>query len=152
MKKSILLVAVIFSMAFIVASCKETKKEEEKMESHEGHEHNADKEMKSADVYQCPMDCEKGKTYTEAGPCPVCKMDLKQQNSENNHASNCTCKQGGECTCEPGKCQCKAETSNEMACAKCEPGSCNCKKTEEVATTKEVCGGKCEPGTCECKA
>lgn len=26
--------------------------------------------------YQCPMDCEKGKFYEEAGTCPVCKMDL----------------------------------------------------------------------------
>nr|WP_287494130.1 heavy metal-binding domain-containing protein [Candidatus Brachybacter algidus] len=27
-------------------------------------------------VYQCPMDCEKGKTYEVMGICPVCKMDL----------------------------------------------------------------------------
>lgn len=26
--------------------------------------------------YSCPMDCEKGKTYDQAGTCPVCKMDL----------------------------------------------------------------------------
>ena len=25
------------------------------------------------------MDCEKGKSYTEAGKCPVCKMDLKEK-------------------------------------------------------------------------
>ena len=28
--------------------------------------------------YQCPMDCEGGKTYEEAGACPVCKMDLAE--------------------------------------------------------------------------
>lgn len=28
-------------------------------------------------VFQCPMKCEGGKTYTESGTCPVCKMDLK---------------------------------------------------------------------------
>ncbi len=28
--------------------------------------------------YQCPMNCEKGKTYDEPGKCPVCKMDLKE--------------------------------------------------------------------------
>ena len=28
--------------------------------------------------YQCPMDCEEGKTYEEAGTCPVCKMDLEK--------------------------------------------------------------------------
>lgn len=28
-------------------------------------------------IYQCPMQCEGDKTYSEAGSCPVCKMDLK---------------------------------------------------------------------------
>ena len=28
--------------------------------------------------YQCPMDCESGKTYDKEGICPVCKMDLKE--------------------------------------------------------------------------
>ncbi len=28
-------------------------------------------------VYQCPMDCEEGKTYDKAGICPVCEMELK---------------------------------------------------------------------------
>ena len=28
--------------------------------------------------FQCPMDCEKGKTYTENKPCPVCNMKLKE--------------------------------------------------------------------------
>ncbi len=29
-------------------------------------------------TYQCPMKCEGDKTYTEAGNCPVCKMNLKE--------------------------------------------------------------------------
>lgn len=29
------------------------------------------------EVYACPMDCEKGKTYSEPGQCPVCEMDLQ---------------------------------------------------------------------------
>ena len=29
-------------------------------------------------VYQCPMDCEHGKTYEKAGKCPVCGMDLEK--------------------------------------------------------------------------
>lgn len=29
-------------------------------------------------TYQCPMDCEGGKTYAEPGSCPVCKMDLAE--------------------------------------------------------------------------
>ncbi|MGB0369347.1 MAG: SCO family protein [Flavobacteriales bacterium] len=28
-------------------------------------------------IYQCPMECEEDKTYSEEGSCPVCKMDLK---------------------------------------------------------------------------
>ncbi|MGB1308347.1 MAG: SCO family protein [Oceanihabitans sp.] len=28
-------------------------------------------------VYQCPMQCEGDKTYTEKASCPVCKMDLQ---------------------------------------------------------------------------
>lgn len=29
-------------------------------------------------IYQCPMDCEKGKTYDKAGQCPECNMDLEK--------------------------------------------------------------------------
>lgn len=42
---------------------------------------NSDKTKTTTDqslVYQCPMQCEGDKTYTESGSCPVCKMDLKQ--------------------------------------------------------------------------
>lgn len=28
-------------------------------------------------VYQCPMKCEGEKTYSKAGKCPVCNMNLK---------------------------------------------------------------------------
>ncbi len=39
---------------------------------------NASKnDNKELAVYQCPMQCEGDKTYSEAGSCPVCKMDLK---------------------------------------------------------------------------
>ena len=38
-------------------------------ETHEAHAHAH---------YQCPMDCEEGKTYEEPGKCPVCKMDLEE--------------------------------------------------------------------------
>ena len=34
------------------------------------------------DVYQCPMDCENGKTYDKEGICPVCEMDLKKVEKE----------------------------------------------------------------------
>ena len=32
-------------------------------------------------VYQCPMDCENGKTYDEPGKCPVCEMEIKEVKS-----------------------------------------------------------------------
>ena len=32
--------------------------------------------------YQCPMDCEDGKTYEEAGKCPVCEMDMEEVETE----------------------------------------------------------------------
>lgn len=36
---------------------------------------NAEKDVAT---YQCPMQCEGAKTYTEAGTCPVCSMDLQK--------------------------------------------------------------------------
>ena len=72
-KKGFMVLAVIAFTSFSLQSCKE-KKEEIK------------KEVATA-VYQCPMDCEDGKSYTEAGQCPVCKMDLveKEVDLEENH-------------------------------------------------------------------
>jgi len=35
-----------------------------------------------ASVYQCPMDCEKSKTYDKQGKCPVCGMELELKNNE----------------------------------------------------------------------
>jgi transcription initiation factor IIE alpha subunit len=32
----------------------------------------------SGKTYACPMQCEGDKTYTEAGKCPVCKMELQE--------------------------------------------------------------------------
>lgn len=156
MKKSILLVAVLFSMTVMFTSCKEGKKEEVKKEHHEaeGHEsHDHDAKVASAEVFQCPMDCEKGKTYAEAGSCAVCKMDLKKQSvdKDTEHAEGCTCKDGGECKCEAGKCQCKAETASvEKECTKCEAGKCTCSDKEMASKEKECT--MCAPGKCECKA
>ena len=44
-------------------------------------EHNHDHEHQSETAeakYQCPMDCEDGKTYSENVGCPACGMDLKE--------------------------------------------------------------------------
>ena len=176
MKKSILLVAAIFSIAVIFTSCKESKKEEVKTESHEGHDHESDSGVTSKEAYKCPMDCEKGKSYEEAGVCPVCKMDLKKQLVENTVVSSCKSKEGVAKSKECGKCDesssckskdgvakakecgncdksssCKSKDGVAKAkeCGKCDEGS-SCKSKEVVAKAKEC--SNCEPGSCECKA
>ena len=70
--KSIIMFA--FAIAtFTFVSCKGEAKDET-TEEHAGHDHEAG-EMNMAG-FTCPMDCEKGKIYDEAGKCPVCEMDL----------------------------------------------------------------------------
>ncbi len=137
MKKIMFVLVAVFSLAVVTTSCKESKKESDKSEMHqnheehaeEAHEEGADHKMAEA-VYACPMDCEEGKTYAEAGTCPECKMDLKQkaESKEMKHAENCKCVEEGECKCEEGKCKCQSETASaKMDCTKCEPGACECK-------------------------
>lgn len=133
------MLVAIFAFAIVTTSCKESKKETEKHEMHEEHngaaDHDATHEEGAEDkvaeaVFACPMDCEDGKTYTEAGTCPECKMDLKEKpaDKEMKHAEGCKCQEDGECTCENGKCKCMSETASvEKECTKCEPGACKCK-------------------------
>ncbi len=63
MKKITIIIVLFFAVSFSFTSCKSDKKE-------------VKKEM-ATQVYQCPMDCENGKSYTKPGKCPVCKMELK---------------------------------------------------------------------------
>ena len=82
MKKLIVMLLVVTAVSFTVTSCKKKEKEEVKTEAEvkEAAKEEAKEVLASNDVlYQCPMDCEKGKSYTEAGACPVCKMDLKEK-------------------------------------------------------------------------
>lgn len=85
MKKLILMISVCFSLAIV--SCKETNKEVKTDSDTEMHEeHVADKADIAMNVeYQCPMNCEDGKTYDAAGSCPVCKMDLKKLEKDGEH-------------------------------------------------------------------
>jgi hypothetical protein len=108
------ILTLVFSL-FLVTSCGEKKNEtvpdaqEEKSISkdHDSHgEESSSEEGEGATAeYQCPMDCEDGKTYAEAGSCPVCKMDLKAQNT----AEVMSCKKGkdGKCACKKEECKCK---------------------------------------------
>jgi len=80
MKKVILMLAVV--AAFTFTSCKKDKVEEVKTEVEvvDAAKQEAQEVLASNDVlHQCPMDCEKGKSYTEPGKCPVCKMDLVEK-------------------------------------------------------------------------
>ncbi len=82
MKKLILLVLLVSAVTFSVSSCKKKDKEAPKTEeaASDQAKEEAKEVMASNDVlYQCPMDCEEGKSYTEKGSCPVCKMDLREK-------------------------------------------------------------------------
>lgn len=113
MKKVFLMVAMVTLVSFTVTSCKKDKAEEVKteVEAVDEAKQEAEEVLASNDVlHQCPMDCEKGKSYTEPGKCPVCKMDLKEKKVDTKeHAENCQCKADGDCTCEGEECKCKAD-------------------------------------------
>lgn len=129
MRKAILIFAVILSAVTVFTSCKETKKEDSSIENHENHNH--EQEDGTAAIYQCPMDCEKGKTYDAPGTCPVCKMDLKPVKADGeskDQAMACKCTEGETCTCEEGTCECgTAVAEKQKECKMCEPGACECK-------------------------
>jgi len=88
MKNVLLILALMLSVSVVLVSCKGDKKaHKEESELHE--DHAADKaDIAMNMVYQCPMDCEEGKTYEEEGNCPVCKMALKKVESEHNDNDN----------------------------------------------------------------
>ncbi len=67
MKKQIITIGTFMMLAMASVSLSSCGGESAKTESHE---HTAE--------YQCPMDCEKGKTYDQEGECPVCHMALKE--------------------------------------------------------------------------
>jgi len=79
MKKVLIVLALMLSTSVILVSCKEDKKDskEETEMQQDSAADKADMAMNDS-VYQCPMDCEDGKTYDEEGKCPVCKMNLKE--------------------------------------------------------------------------
>ncbi len=67
MKKVILITLT----AFLSVSCSDCNKTSSATKT---------EDEQTAAVYQCPMDCESGKTYADAGKCPVCGMDLEKKN------------------------------------------------------------------------
>lgn len=43
---------------------------------------------KTSSSYSCPMKCEGDKTYTKAGNCPKCGMNLKATKKEEDHSGH----------------------------------------------------------------
>ncbi len=66
MKKSFIAFFILLSLSSALHSCDNSSKESKTGQTEETVQ------------YQCPMDCEKGKTYEETGSCPMCGMDLEK--------------------------------------------------------------------------
>jgi len=62
---------LLASLFFVFISCSGNEKKSTT-------ETQAKTAVAEAKKYVCPMKCEGEKTYTEAGKCPVCKMDLQE--------------------------------------------------------------------------
>lgn len=109
----------LLALAIIAISCQDKKKENKE-------ENTTDTELAANIEYQCPMDCEDGKTYADEGSCPVCKMALKPL----GHSANCKCADAGECMCEKGTCTCKdcSEHGKKTTCNMHEDGTCDCEE------------------------
>lgn len=80
MKKSVVIIALAIATLTTISCGK--KEDKPTATEHEGHDHSEATMHKPA--YECPMDCEKGKTYDAKGKCPVCKMDLIEVTEENH--------------------------------------------------------------------
>lgn len=144
MKIKTLLLPVLV-IALFVTSCKDKKAETTEPTATEI----------AAAAYQCPMNCEDGKTYAEPGKCPVCKMDLMQKDQESK--STCGAYNGTECKCEPGTCTCKdcPKKSKEMTCKmhkdgeKCDQANCKEHSDSMHMNGEHKCeGDKCTSANC----
>lgn len=73
---------------------------------HEHHHKKKQPEAKGNGVYYCPMHCEGDKTYDQPGNCPVCGMDLlEEQSSVSSGGKEWTCPMHPEVVnSEPGSC------------------------------------------------
>lgn len=90
-KMAVMAIATIFCTGIANAQTKKTKTVK--------HQHSM--------AYQCPMKCEGAKTYSKAGKCPVCNMDLKAVAKEHATASMYQCPmkcEGDKTYNKAGKC------------------------------------------------
>ena len=94
MRRLIFLILLAFCISTMTFSCKE-KKETETTRTEENKA--ADKaDIAMNEVFQCPMDCEEGKTYDKEGKCPICEMDLKKAEGDEEHKDNEHSEEKGE--------------------------------------------------------
>jgi len=84
MSKLFLTTTLVLTLAFSFTSCKDEVKKAATETTTEVQTESTKTEAKeiAAVVYQCPMDCEHGKTYDKPGNCPVCKMEIKKVKAE----------------------------------------------------------------------
>lgn len=91
MKKQVLRTITVISMMMATVSFIGCGGSDQQDGEHHGmggehHQMEADSSAHHAEhthaKYHCPMDCEDGKTYDEAGQCPKCGMDLIEVTSE----------------------------------------------------------------------
>ncbi|EAR01376.1 heavy metal-binding domain-containing protein [Maribacter sp. HTCC2170] len=144
--KTILFSTLALAFSFVLfISCKDQKANKEQ-ESYT--------EMHASAEFQCPMDCEDGKTYKEAGSCPVCKMDLKAKGD--SKAKKCAMHEGGDCSCEGDKCKCaNCKEHAKKECKMHEGGDCSCEGDKcKCSNCKEHAKKECkmhEGGECSCE-
>ena len=93
MKTTLRISVYLFLSFFIFVSCDAPKKESVVEKQPVEVSTSTDDEVAEPDdhgyemamsAYQCPMKCEGDKTYEEEGACPMCKMDLKQIEPDEN--------------------------------------------------------------------
>ena len=87
MKRVFLTAVIALSVAMFSTSCKDgvnkaTDASTTEVVSDKSEAVSTEAKEIEAAVYQCPMDCEDGKTYNKPGNCPVCNMEIKQVKSE----------------------------------------------------------------------
>ena len=165
MKRISIALIAVFSVAVIIVSCKEEAKKGAKKEikTEKQDIHNHDNDMANA-AYQCPMDCEHGKTYDKEGNCPVCNMKLKKvaskdvdstKVSSNMNYKNCfksckgklDCKNMANCK-DKASCKGKADCKDKANCkdkADCKDKA-SCKGNTDSAN--KMCS-KCQTKNCK---
>lgn len=94
LKTTVLLVACSFLLG--LSACKDKTKEKTE---------ETKTETPAANEYQCPMDCEDGKTYTHTGSCPLCNMHLKPV--PHTASTSTSVRQDGNCSCDGDDCACE---------------------------------------------